>query len=238
MNTVLDRINCLIARSSILEHTFYKDWLSGRLEREDIRYYAEQWLLMEEKFVPFMESAMHRCDVQEVRDVIEGNMLEESGTACVSGKPHVELWKRFASIFGANTDDVVANDMTDYLVSTFKSLCAEGGWRSAVIALYAYESQIPLVCEQKISALKEHYGISDNSGMEFFTIHGELDKKHSQDWINIINKYFTDSDVVEAISAVERASMALNAFLDGVNARRNYRRIEEASTEKAVFSVH
>src|SRR5712692_8341604 len=50
---------------------------------------------------------------------------------------------------------------TKNLIDTFRSVCRDGSTAEGLAALYAYESQIPAICESKIDGLKKHYGFAE-----------------------------------------------------------------------------
>ncbi|PYJ66356.1 MAG: pyrroloquinoline quinone biosynthesis protein PqqC, partial [Verrucomicrobia bacterium] len=68
---------------------------------------------------------------------------------------------------------------TTNLVDTFRSVCHDASTAEGLAALYAYESQIPEICESKINGLKKHYGFSDPNHYQYFTVHVEADREHS-----------------------------------------------------------
>src|SRR5437660_12221784 len=59
------------------------------------------------------------------------------------------------------------------------SVGAETSTAEGLAAFYAYESQIPAICESKIDGLKKYYGFADPKGYEYFSAHIEADKEHS-----------------------------------------------------------
>ena len=68
---------------------------------------------------------------------------------------------------------------TRNLIDTFRSVCRDRSTADGLAALYAYESQIPAICESKIDGLKKHYGFADPKHYEYFSVHIEADREHS-----------------------------------------------------------
>ena len=58
-------------------------------------------------------------------------------------------------------------------------ICQNANTAEGVASLYAYESQIPLICISKIKGLKQHYGMQNTEDWEYFTVHIEADKEHA-----------------------------------------------------------
>ncbi len=100
-----------------------------------------------------------------------------------AGSPnHPELWKQFANALGVDDVDLATTDKqpeTRNLIDTFRSVCGNGATAAGLAALYAYESQIPAICESKIDGLKKHYGFTDPKDYEYFSVHIEADREHS-----------------------------------------------------------
>lgn len=86
---------------------------------------------------------------------------------------------------------------------------------SGLAALYAYESQIPAVASAKIDGLKRFYGVADERGLSFFTVHEKADVYHAQTGAETIARHCaTAHDRELAVEAGDRALDALWSLLD------------------------
>ena len=90
------------------------------------------------------------------------------------------------------------------------AMCRAGSLRSTPT-----ESQIPLVATAKIDGLKRFYGISDERGLSFFTVHETADVWHARTGAELIARHCaTDHDRELALDAGNRALSALWSLLD------------------------
>ena len=122
---------------------------------------------------------MHaKCDDQATRKQLLNNLIDEG-----AGSPnHPELWLKFTEGLGVSDVDVrttTKEPETKNLIDTFRSVCRDGSTAEGLAALYAYESQIPAICESKIDGLKKHYGFTNPQHYEYFTVHIEADREYS-----------------------------------------------------------
>ena len=83
-------------------------------------------------------------------------------------------------------------------------------------ALYAYESQIPSICESKIDGLKKHYGFADPKHYEYFSVHLEADREHSAAERNLLGGYIDKQNFESLRTSVNRVLDALWEMLSGV----------------------
>jgi pyrroloquinoline quinone (PQQ) biosynthesis protein C len=65
-------------------------------------------------------------------------------------------------------------------VSAGAKLTREAPLPSGLAAIYVYESQIAELAAVKIDGLKRFYGIADEDGVKFFTVHRETDRHHAR----------------------------------------------------------
>ena len=178
MNEHLDKIDNDIAEKHLLKHPFYLAWTRGELSKEALTDYAKQYYHHVAAFPTYLSAVHAKCDDQPTRKQILSNLIDEE-----AGSPnHPELWKQFANQLGVNDVDlenVEKQPETKNLINTFRSVCSDKSTAEGLAALYAYESQIPTICESKIDGLKKHYGFTDPKAYEYFSVHIEADKEHS-----------------------------------------------------------
>jgi pyrroloquinoline-quinone synthase len=83
-------------------------------------------------------------------------------------------------------------------------------------ALYAYESQIPTICESKIDGLKKHYGFSDPKHYRYFSVHIEADREHSAAERKMLGAYVDNQNFDAVQASANRVLAALWEMLSGV----------------------
>lgn len=220
------QVDAIIEGKHLLKHPFYVAWTEGKLTREQLGHYAEQYfynVLAEPTYLsavhfntPHFHDAENCGDISVRQEVLKNLIDEEHGE-----KNHPALWKAFAFALGAN-DASLANAAalpeTDNLVSTFRDICINEPFYAGLAALHAFESQVPDIAAVKIDGLAKFYGMTDPADYEFFSVHQVADIYHSQAEWSIIER-FADSPEkqAEVLAATRRACDALWKFLDGIH---------------------
>src|SRR5216117_2471797 len=178
MNRHLDKIDNDIAAKHLLKHPFYLAWTRGELSKEALTDYVKQYYHHVAAFPTYLSAVHAKCDDQPTRKQILSNLINEE-----AGSPnHPELWLKFAEALGVSALDVrntAKEPETANLVDVFRSVCGQRSTAEGLAALYAYESQIPAICESKIDGLKKHYGFTDPKQYEYFAVHLDADREHS-----------------------------------------------------------
>ncbi|GAB4323259.1 MAG: TenA family transcriptional regulator [Candidatus Zixiibacteriota bacterium] len=212
---VLDQIDSLIQRKSILNHPFYVAWEKGELTREQLATYAKMYYPHVAAFPQYLVTTGATADDPLVKAEIDSNLIDELNHP----KPHTELWLDFAESLGHDRADVSTakpHPAAKNIVDTFNEL-AQKNAACGLAALYAYESQQPEVAEAKTKGLKSHYNISEPAAHAYFDVHGEIDILHRNGERKALSRLLNDgADSDEVIQAVERALDAYWALLDGV----------------------
>lgn len=217
-------VRSVIAERHLLKHPFYVAWSQGALSRDDMKFYAAQYLhyVLSE---PIFLSAVHtntphfasdgKIDLAPRQAILQNLVDEELGS-----ENHPELWKRFAVALGSTQTDLEATDplpATRDLVDTFTGICRDEPYYCGLAALHAFESQVPDIARVKIDGLRRFYGMTDPSDYEFFTVHQTADVAHSAaEWQLIEKAADTASRQSDVVDATSRATGALWRFLDGV----------------------
>ena len=215
-NNFIDKIDDLINRHHLLNHSFYKAWNAGELPKETIREYAAQYFQHVSMFPRYLSSIHSNCDQIKTRQLLLENLIEEE-----KGKDnHPELWMRFAEGMGNTRKNVNETNLikeTEELVETFTKLSKSEKYHVGLAALYCYESMQPEISETKKDGLQKFYGIKDEDTLKFFTVHMHADKWHRKVVRNIIKKVANSKSKHEDITnSVETALGALNNFLTGM----------------------
>jgi pyrroloquinoline-quinone synthase len=215
MNKHLDKIDNDIAAKHLLKHPFYLAWVRGELSKEALADYAKQYYHHVSAFPTYLSAVHAKCDDQPARKQILQNLVDEE-----AGSPnHPELWKQFANALGVTEVDLAKTGKqseTNNLIEAFRSVCGEKSTAEGLAALYAYESQIPAICESKIDGLKKHYGFGDPKGYEYFSVHIEADKEHSAVERQMLSANLDNRNIDNVRTSVNRVLDALWEMLSGV----------------------
>jgi pyrroloquinoline-quinone synthase len=215
MNQHLDQIDNDIAAKHLLKHPFYLAWTRGELSREALADYAQQYYQHVEAFPTYVSAIHAKCDDQSTRKILLNNLIDEEG-----GSPnHPELWLNFAEGVGVSAPDAQNAEKwpeTKTLIDTFRSVCRHGSTAEGLAALYAYESQIPAICESKIDGLKKYYAFADPKQYEYFSVHIEADAEHSAAEQRLLAGYVGNQNLESVRASVNRVLDALWEMLSGV----------------------
>ena len=211
----LDQIDQDIAAKHLLNHPFYLAWTRGELSREALVDYARQYYQHVAAFPTYLSAIHANCGDRATRKEVLNNLIDEE-----AGSPnHPELWLNFAEGLGVtagNVQEVEKWSETKNLIDSFRSVCRDGSTAEGLAALYAYESQIPAICESKIDGLKKHYGFADPKHYEYFSVHIEADREHSAAERKMLGGYVDNRNFESVRASVNRVLDALWEMLSGV----------------------
>jgi len=215
MNQDLHQIDNDIEAKHLLKHPFYLAWTRGELSREALADYARQYYQHVAAFPTYLSAVHAKCDDQSIRKELLNNLIDEE-----AGSPnHPELWLNFAEGLGISVRDAQTAEKwteTRNLIDTFRSVCGNGSTAEGLAALYAYESQIPAICESKIDGLKKHYGFADPKHYEYFSVHIEADREHSAAEQELLGRRVGHQNFESVRASVNRVLDALWEMLSGV----------------------
>jgi pyrroloquinoline-quinone synthase len=213
--TLSQQIDQVVEKKRMLNHPFYRLWTEGKLSLNAIQEYAKQYYSFVYQFPTFISAIHSNAATLEQRQLLLTNLVDEEQ----GEKNHPELWLRFCDGLGLTRPEVKSTKPlleTEDLKRTFKTLCQKDSFAEGLAALYAYESQIPQVSQEKIETLKRFYDLSDPSTVEFFSVHQEADIEHSRISRDILDSLDDDSVRQRAIRAAQTLSESLWKFLDGI----------------------
>jgi len=211
-------LNKKLDQYHLLNHPFYKSWNEGKLTREIIKDYAEQYYQHVKAFPRYISATHSLCEDIEKRKILLENLNDEENRDA----DHPKLWKNFAIAMGADSkkiEEVKAEKYTSDLIDNFfkygRSSYAEG-----LASLYTYERQVPEVADTKIKGLKQHYGVTSKEGLEFFETHKKADVYHRVECEKLLDGLSKEEQEKAETAALSTAKYLWN-FLSGVAAKHN-----------------
>ena len=212
------KLNKKLDQYHLLKHPFYKSWNEGKLTREIIKDYAEQYYQHVKAFPRYISATHSICEDIEKRKILLENLQDEENP----NADHPKLWKNFALAMGADPDKIenvkrewFTNDMIENFFYQARKSYAEG-----LASLYTYERQIPEIAETKIRGLKEFYGVTSKEGLEFFEAHKAADVIHRKECEKLLDA-LTDKEKDKAEKASVLTARYLWNFLSGMSTKHN-----------------
>ena len=201
----------------LLKHPFYQIyWNEGKLNREIIKDYAEQYYQHVKAFPRYISATHSICEDIEKRKILLENLQDEENP----NADHPKLWKNFALAMGADPDEIenvkkewFTNDMIENFFYQARKSYAEG-----LASLYTYERQIPEIAETKIRGLKKFYGVTSKEGLEFFEAHKAADVIHRKECEKLLDA-LSDEEKDKAEKASVLTARYLWNFLSGMSTK-------------------
>ena len=209
-------LNKKLDQYHLLNHTFYKSWNEGKLTREIIKDYAEQYYQHVKAFPRYISATHSICEDIEKRKILLENLQDEENP----NADHPKLWKNFALAMGADANRIedvkrewFTNDMIENFFHQARKSYAEG-----LASLYTYERQIPEIAETKIRGLKKFYGVTSKEGLEFFEAHKAADVIHRKECEKLLDA-LTEEEKEKAEKASMLTARYLWNFLSGMSTK-------------------
>ena len=209
-------LNKKLDQYHLLNHPFYKSWNEGKLTREIIKDYAEQYYQHVKAFPRYISATHSICEDIEKRKILLENLQDEENP----NGDHPKLWKNFALAMGADADKIedvkrewFTNDMIENFFHQARKSYAEG-----LASLYTYERQIPEIAETKIRGLKKFYGVNSKEGLEFFEAHKAADVIHRKECEKLLDA-LTEEEKIKAEKASMLTARYLWNFLSGMSTK-------------------
>ena len=202
----------------LLKHPFYKSWNDGKLTREIIKDYAEQYYQHVKAFPRYISATHSLCEDIEKRKILLENLQDEENR----DGDHPKLWKDFALAVGSNREDIESVKEEKFTTELIENFFKNGraSYAEGLASLYTYERQIPDVAETKIRGLKNHYGVSSKEGLKFFEVHKAADVYHREACEKLLDGLSKEEQVKAEKSALSTAKYLWN-FLTGLAVKHN-----------------
>ena len=211
-------LNKKLDKYHLLNHPFYKSWNDGKLTREIIKDYAEQYYKHVKAFPRYISATHSLCEDIEKRRILLENLQDEEN---INGD-HPKLWKDFAFAMGSKDNEIESvkeeKFTTDLIENFFKN--GRASYAEGLASLYTYERQIPEIAETKIRGLINHYGVTSKEGLKFFEVHKAADVYHRQACEKLLDGMSKEEQQKAEKSALSTAKYLWN-FLTGMAVKHN-----------------
>jgi pyrroloquinoline-quinone synthase len=199
---------------AIMEEATYRDPMfnairTGRMNREGIKRWALQAMLVVRQFTRFISAIHANCPYREAQALLAENLWEEHGRGDEE-RDHFSLAKRLAKSLGATDEEInraePLPETTDYINYCLK-VTHDGSFVEGMTAIgLGMEYQIPTFFGVLADSLCNSYGLTRDD-VEFLSVHVEEDEDHARRSLEMIEKY-ADTDEIK-----ERAKQALREML-------------------------
>ena len=215
----MDTLHSIVKQKHLLKHPFYRLWLKGKLPKEALQNYAGQYFQLVSNLPRFISSLHANCEDETTRQQLVHHLMEEELGFGNGNVAHTELWLDFAEELNVKRSEAknpLILKATKNAVATIWNNCQKSLAEGAA-ALYAYESQVPEISEEKIRGLREFYGLETVKALRFFTVHAEADKKHRAVWDALSKKLATTLELQRKVkTAAQETSEALWKMFDAM----------------------
>jgi len=211
-------LNKQLDKYHLLNHPFYKSWNDGKLNREIIKDYAEQYYQHVKAFPRYISATHSLCEDIEKRKILLENLQDEENR----NEDHPKLWKDFAFAMGSNKKEIESVKEEKFTTELIENFFKNGraSYAEGLASLYTYERQIPEVAETKIRGLKNHYGVTSKEGLKFFEVHKAADVYHRQACEKLLDGLSKEEQDKAEKSALSTAKYLWN-FLTGMAVKHN-----------------
>lgn len=212
----LSKLDEIVNERHMLQHPFYLMWNEGKLTKDMLREYAQEYYLQVKAFPTYVSATHAQCDDMTVRQMLLENLVEEEQ----GPDNHPDLWRRFAGELGVSREELENRRYLSHTrasVRILKELARRDNPAEGLAALYAYESQIPEISTTKIDGLKKWYNLDTQDALVFFAVHEHADEIHRTVTREALERMcITDEQKQAALDSAREACDAFNLLLDGV----------------------
>jgi pyrroloquinoline-quinone synthase len=209
MTLLIDQINVEIDKYSLLKHEFYQMWQEGKLTMDHLAGYSKEYYQLVKNVPNFVKNTLNNNPNHKYNKLIEGNLIEE--------REHIAPWEEFASSLKVTPSDLKnygGDSLTNNAIQKLSDI-SNSSFEEGVAALYAFEKQLPKICQTKRAGLVDFYGLTEENAHKYFKIHEEVDVMHAKMWENILNECTSEAHE-KILDAVKTSMTAQNLLLDAV----------------------
>ncbi|MDE1820755.1 MAG: iron-containing redox enzyme family protein [Euryarchaeota archaeon] len=173
-----------LAHHPFRTHPFFREWEEGKLPLDHIRAWAPQfyaWLCVIPRAYALRFAQLPWDDAHaKYRDMLLEHLTEEAGYPSEQHRPHPELFLNFCKGIGLSREKVQS---TPWLPGTYLAvddfLYVNHYEPFYVSAAGSSEPPNVELCERLLPTLRNVYKVPE-ANLEYYVMHGELDKEHSQ----------------------------------------------------------
>src|ERR1700678_4767193 len=180
--TLLGSLDALVEKYHLLKHPFYRAWTEGKLSKQALGLYAEQYYQHVQAFPENLRDLASRNNGDaQLKSLVLENLSEELDETAT----HPQLWRQFAASLGVSDvslDRAQPLPGISALLDSYDEVSTQGTLAQAVAAFYVYEAQVPEIATEKMSGLRNFYGITDSRSLSYFSVHEEADVRHRAAW--------------------------------------------------------
>jgi pyrroloquinoline-quinone synthase len=216
--TLVESVDRLIEEYHLLKHPFYQAWTEGKLSKESLQLYAQQYYQHVRAFPENLRQFAGRAR-GPLAELVEENLAGEVNPSA----PHPKLWREFAESLGV--DETALNTVRPLpgiaaLLDTYDEFASQGTMAQAVAAFYVYEAQVPEIAAEKMAGLGGFYDVTEPCALAHFGVHKEADQwpqtSHRTAWREWLAEQDDAGDAISVLCAAERSLKALWGALDAV----------------------
>ncbi len=197
------RLDSLRDRWNVLEHPFYTRWSEGKLERDELAFYAGEYRHAVIALAEAVDAAARAVE-PEVSAQLDEHAAEEA--------EHVELWDGFVHALEADIDRAPRPET----VACHESWTAGRTGLEHLVAAFTIESGQPAIADTKLRGLVERYGFEEGPATEYFALHAERDHEHAAQSRELIDERLADADLDRLLEVAEGVLRGNWELLDGV----------------------
>ena len=198
------RLDSLRERWNVLEHPFYVRWSEGRLEREELSFYAGEYRHVVIALAEAVQAAARGAQ-PAVRAQLAEHAAEEAG--------HVALWDDFARALGAD----LGREPRPETRACRESWTGGRDALESLVAAFTVESGQPAIARTKLDGLLGSYGFEEGPATEYFALHAERDHEHAAQSRELIEERLADADLDRLLEVAEGVLRGNWELLDGVD---------------------
>jgi pyrroloquinoline-quinone synthase len=205
-------------RWNVLEHPFYERWTSGRLTREELRRYADEY---RHAVVAIAQASTRAAELVDDSGLLKWGLEEHADEE----RDHIHLWDAFAeaTLSGSRRPD--PDSPYEETVRCARSWAGEESRSLAghLVTLYAIESTQPLISDTKLRGLVDHYGFDDGPATAYFRLHARVDYRHAALAREGLHEVAATDDPFMLLGQVEATHRTYWGLLDRLESRASQR---------------
>jgi pyrroloquinoline-quinone synthase len=168
--------------------------LSGRLDKEQLRWWAKNQFHEFRNIHRFFGFRYQKCPIPALRRLLLENMVEEEGEDLFGGKypSHPDLWMKFAEGLGIPRDEILNYEPLPGIraaLEMYVSLVQQSHWAVAIGTGLVFEGGGPKRMREEREALEKYYSWIPADSLDFFRAHEYHDEGHGNMVVEVIKQH-------------------------------------------------